>query len=182
MSLSVIAGDLEADSPLDLSTATSATSTDPRHDPNVTYDLIEGHLPPPGLSVLPGETGDQTPHTRQGSSRHIDNIIVDIVNTVPGILTVISLTYWHLPAMSTIFDHNGGKNVYHFYSVVGVVYQISSLPYLYDPRAPGNALPAEQRTLVYCTRYRFGTKFLPFDGIFIVEIFQKNSGIRRDQR
>ena len=93
MSLSVIAGDLEADSPLDLSTATSATSTDPRHDPNVTYDLIEGHLPPPGLSVLPGETGDQTPHTRQGSSRHIDNIIVDIVNTVPGILTVISLTY-----------------------------------------------------------------------------------------
>ena len=75
--------------------------------------------------------------------------------------------------MSTIFDHNGGKNVYHFYSVVAVVYQISSLPYLYDPRAPGNALPAEQRTLVYCTRYRFGTKFLPFDGIFIVEIFKR---------
>ena len=25
-------------------------------EPKVTYDLIEGHLPPPGLTVLPGYT------------------------------------------------------------------------------------------------------------------------------
>ena len=58
-------GDIELDTE-DLCTLSNYESG---LDPKVTYDLIEGHLPPPGLTVLTGGNSGYSNQTRYGEQR-----------------------------------------------------------------------------------------------------------------
>lgn len=53
-------------------------------DPNVTYDLIEGHLPPPGLSVLAGDTRTYTNQNRTSVDELLSQTPVSEAGSQPG--------------------------------------------------------------------------------------------------
>jgi len=71
-------GDLESEE----SFSVSQSHCEP--DPNVTYDLIEGHLPPPGLSVLPGDSRTYTNQNRSSVDELLSQTPVSEAGSQPG--------------------------------------------------------------------------------------------------